>query len=99
MRYKCITQLQQKAEPVSSLCGLLEVSRSGYYAARRRASQPVKLCPITTHLQAAFAASGQSYGSRRLRLDLNERGIPVGRCRIRTLMRINDIRPVWKRRF
>jgi len=99
MTYQCIDQLQQKAEGVASLCRLLEVSRSGYYAARRRASQPVKVCPVTTHLQAAFAASGRSYGSRRLRVDLHGRGIHVGRHRIRTLMRINGIRPVWKRKF
>ena len=99
MTYQCIDQLQQKAEGVASLCRLLEVSRSGYYAARRRASQPVKVCPVTAHLQAAFAASGRSYGSRRLRVDLHGRGIHVGRHRIRTLMRINGIRPVWKRKF
>ena len=99
MRYQCVDQLQQKAESVASLCRLLEVSRSGYYAARRRAGRSVSVCPVTTHLQAAFAASGRSYGSRRLHAELNDRGIPVGRYRIRTLMRINGIRPVWKRKF
>jgi putative transposase len=99
MTYQCIDQLQQKAEAVASLCRLLEVSRSGYYAARRRARQPFRVCPVTTHLQAAFAASGRSYGSRRLQVDMNDRGILVGRYRIRTLMRIHGIRPVWKRKF
>ena len=99
MRYRCIDQLQQKAQAVASLCRLLEVSRSGYYAARRRANRPVRVCPVTTHLQAAFAASGRSYGSRRLRADLHNRGIHAGRYRIRTLMRINGLRPVWKRKF
>lgn len=97
--YRCIDQLQQKAQEVASLCRVLQVSRSGYYAARRRAREPVRVCPISPPLQAAFAASGRSYGSRRLRVDLNERGIPVGRHRIRTLMRLNGIRPVWKRKF
>jgi putative transposase len=99
MSYQCIDQLQQKAVGVAALCRLLDVSRSGYYAARGRASQPIGVCPVTTHLQAAFAASGRSYGSRRLRLDLRDRGIEVGRYRIRRLMRINGIRPVWKRKF
>jgi transposase InsO family protein len=99
MMYQCIDQLQQKAEVVASLCRLLNVSRSGYYASRRRASGPVRVCAVTAHLQAAFAASGRSYGSRRLRVALHNRGILIGRYRIRTLMRINGMRPVWKRKF
>jgi transposase InsO family protein len=99
MTYRCIDQLQQKANGVAPLCRLLGVSRSGYYAARRRSSQPTKLCPVTTHLQAAFAESDRNYGSRRLCVALHDRGIEVGRHRIRTLMRINGIRPVWRRKF
>jgi putative transposase len=99
MRYRCIDQLQQKAEAVASLCRLLNVSRSGYYMARRRARQQTKACRITTQLQAAFAASDRSYGSRRLRVALHNAGIDVGRYRIRTLMRNNALRPVWKRKF
>jgi putative transposase len=97
--YHCIDQLQQKAQGVASLCRLLNVSRSGYYAARQRAREPLKACPISPSLQAAFAASGRSYGSRRLCMELNKRGIAVGRYRIRTLMRVNGIRPVWKPKF
>ena len=99
MKYQRIDQLPQKAKAVASLCRLLEVSRSGYYAARRRASRPARGCPVTTHLQAAFAASGRSYGSRRLQVALHNKGVHVGRYRIRTLMRTNGIRPVWKRKF
>lgn len=99
MMYQCIDRFEQKAQTLASLCRLLHVSRSGYYAARRRASRPAKACPVTTHLQAAFAASGRTYGSRRLRVALHNRGFHIGRCRIRTLMRINAMRPVWKRKF
>jgi transposase InsO family protein len=97
--YRCIDQLQPKAAAVASLCRLLEVSRSGYYVARRRARQPPRLCPVTTELRAAFAASGRSYGSRRLQQELRAQGLSVGRYRIRRLMRVNGIRPVWKRKF
>ena len=99
MMYRCIDQLQQKANGVAPLCKLLGVSRSGYYAARARARGPVAACPVTPHLQAAFAASGRSYGSRRLRVALQDRGIEVGRHRVRTLMHLNGIRPTWKRKF
>lgn len=99
MMYQCIDQLQQKAGSVAPLCRLLDVSRSGYYAARRRAQRPAKLCGITPYLQAAFAESGQSYGSRRLRIALDNRGIAVTRYRVRALMKTNGLRPIWKRKF
>ena len=99
MMYRCIDQLQQKADGIAPLCRLLDVSRSGYYAARARASRPARACPVTPHLQAAFAASGRSYGSRRLCMALRDRGIDVGRHHVRTLMRINGMRPIWKRKF
>ena len=99
MTYQCIEQLQQKAESASLLCRLLDVSRSGYYSARRRARQPAKVCPITTHLQAEFTESGRSYGSRRLLVAMQNRRVKVGRYRIRKLMQINGIRPIWKRKF
>jgi putative transposase len=99
MKYWCIDQLKEKAQKVASSCRLLDVSRSGYHAAQRRGRMPTGVCAVTTQLQAAFAASGESYGSRRLRLDLHARGTLVGRYRIRRLMRMNGIRPVWKRKF
>jgi transposase InsO family protein len=99
MTYRCIDQLQTKANTIASLCRLLAVSRSGYYAARFRSKRPTKLCLTTVHLQAAFKASGRCYGSRRLRMALHAKGLAVGRHRIRRLMRINGLRPVWKREF
>ena len=99
MRYRCIEQLQMKAANTAALCQLLGVSRSGYYAARARQALPRKVCLATVHLQAAFAESGRSYGSRRLRVALQARGLRLGRHRVRSLMRNNGIRPVWKRKF
>lgn len=78
---------------------LLDVSRAGYYASRRRARQPKPACPVTPYLKAAFTESGRSYGSRRLRVALANRGMVVTRYRVRTLMRVNGLRPVWKRKF
>lgn len=71
------------------MCRLLEVSRSGYYAARKRCG----LAPV------AFAASGRAYGSRRLRAALQKQGVTMGRNRVRSLMRANGLRSVWKRKF
>lgn len=75
------------------------MSRSGYYASRLRAGQGPRICATSTDLRAAFAASGCSYGSRRLGAVLKAKGLQVGRYRVRTLMRFNGILPVWKRKF
>ena len=99
MTYQCVAQLQQKAAGVASLCRLLNVSRSGYYSARCRAQQPEKVCTVTPYLKAAFADSGRSYGSRRLRIALDNRGITLSRYRVRQLMHINHLQPVWRRKF
>ena len=102
MSYQLVEDLQKKAVPattVSQACRILEVSRSGYYAAaRRRRAAPV-VCAASVHLRAAFAASGRTYGSRRLRAALHTRGVTMGRHRVRSLMRANALRSVWKRKF
>ena len=99
MKHQCIEQLQQKAEPVGALCRVLGVSASGYYASRRRKQAFKQACPISAHLQAAFAESGKSYGSRRLRAALARKHIRVGRHRVRKLMKINNLHSTWKRKF
>lgn len=103
MKQCCITQLQTEASAVAPLCRLLEVSRSGYYSAVRREKQRVKdaakVCPISVQLKTLFARSGQSYGSRRLYLQLQADGVAVGRYRVRKLMIKNNIRSTWKRKF
>ena len=105
MSYQLVEDLQKKACPkvaVVKACRILEVSRSGYYAhqtaARQRRATPV-VCAASVHLKAAFAASHKAYGSRRLRTAMARRCIVVGRHRVRTLMRLNGLRPVWRRKF
>ena len=51
------------------------------------------------HLKAVFVDSHKAYGSRRLRTAMAERGLALGRHRVRTLMRLNGLRPVWRRKF
>lgn len=98
MSYQLVGQLQEKATPVQHSCRVLNVSRSGYYEARRRSAKPV-LCKTSVHLKAAFAASHQSYGSRRLVTAMATRGIQIGRYKTRRLMRQAGLKPVWKRKF
>jgi putative transposase len=100
MSYQLIESLQKKAVSVSQACCTLEVSRSGYYAAiKRRRTAPV-VCVASVHLRAAFAASGRTYGSRQTgRTALHMSGVKIGRHRVRSLMRANALRPVWRRKF
>jgi transposase InsO family protein len=99
MSYELIENLQKKAVTVSQACRTLEVSRSGYYAAAKRRSTAAVVCAASVHLKAAFAASGRTYGSRRLRTELHMSGVTMGRHRVRSLMRANGLRPVWRRKF
>ena len=99
MTCQLIEDLQMKAVTVSQACRILEVSRSGYYTAAKRHSTAPVVCAASVHLKAAFAASGRTYGSRRLRAAVHMSGVTMGRHKVRSLMRLNGLRPVWKRKF
>lgn len=98
MSYQLVHQLQKEAISVKQTCRVLSVSRSGYYEAQRRSAKPV-LCKASVHLKAAFMASHQSYGSRRLVTAMQNQGIQIGRHKVRSLMRKAALKPVWKRKF
>lgn len=93
-----IDQREKKAD-VTRLCHLLGVSRSGYYAARRRQRRPRAVCADGVALLAAYHESDGSYGSRRLSASLKDQGRKVGRYRARRLMRKHEIQATWKRKF
>lgn len=98
MIHQLILQLQKEAIPVLHSCRILDVSRSGFYDAQRRTAKPA-VCKASVHLKAAFTASHQSYGSRRLATALASEGFTIGRYKVRSLMRKADLKPVWKRKF
>ena len=99
MSFELVRQLQEKAVAVDRMCGVLEVSRSGYYAARKRSQVQPAVCEASVQLKAAFAASGGAYGSRRLRTAVASRGFVMGIYRVRRLMRQHGLRSTWKRKF
>ena len=74
MSFKLIDDLQMKAIPVAQSRRVLGVSRSGFYEAKRRAAS-LAVCKTSVHVRAAFVASHQSYGSRRMVTELSNRGI------------------------
>jgi transposase InsO family protein len=100
VKYGLVDSLvQEKAVSLQRACELLGVSRSGYYAARKRTKQPVPVDLVAVKIKAAFAASDRAYGSRRLVTVLAQQGIRVGRYKVRQLMKAHNLHPVWKRRF
>jgi transposase InsO family protein len=99
-RYRQLQQLAA-AHPVSVLCPLLGVSRSGYYgwrqrAASRRQSEDARL---TEELQNAFEQSRRTYGRPRLTRALRARGHCHGERRIGRLMRAAGLCARPRRRF
>ena len=99
MSHALIGALKKKAVPVSQACRVLGVSRSGYYSAAKSSLALPKVCAASVHLKAAFAASGRTYGSRRLCAVLQSQGLAIGRHRVRSLMRAHQLRSVWRRKF
>jgi putative transposase len=90
-----------KAEyPISLLCRLLGVSRSGFHAWQRRPPSDRALADawLTARIGAIHARSRDSYGARRVHLDLREEGVRVGRKRVERLMRAAGLSGYVKRR-
>ncbi len=84
----------QHRHSVETMCRLLEVARSGYYAwsqepISNRAQENARLLRL---IRASFAASHGIYGAPRVFLDLREAGETCSKHRVARLMRVNKIR-------
>ncbi len=78
---------------VRSLCRVLGVSPSGFYAWVRRPAprQAQRNTALLVHIRAAHAASRRTYGAPRIHQELRAQGVPAGRHRIARLMRREGI--------
>jgi putative transposase len=87
--------------PVALLCQVLQVSRSGFYAWRRRpAAQRTRQNQLLgLEIAAIFAESRHRYGSPRVHAELRDRGQRTGRKRVARLMRRAGLRARERRRF
>ncbi len=100
MRFRFI-EAEKALYPIRLLCRCLEVSRSGYYAWRKRplserAKQDARL---KVEISASHTASRRKYGSPRILRDLREQGHRVARKRVARLMRELGLEGRRKRRF
>ncbi len=87
--------------PIASMCRLLGVSSSGYYAwMKRRPSQRAETdARLLAEIHAAHATSRGTYGAPRIHAELTAKGIRVGRKRVARLMSRAGIAGVSRRRF
>jgi putative transposase len=84
-----------------SLCRVLGVSRSGYYAWRQRPTprQAERNDTLLVHIRAAYQRGRQAYGAPRVHQELVQQGIPCGRHRVARLMRREGIVACTERHF
>ena len=87
--------------PLSLLCRVLEVSRSGYYAwqHRRPSTRDQENARLEVAIQAAHVRIRQTYGPERLQAELHADGFPAGIGRIKRLRKKLGLRCTQVRRF
>jgi transposase InsO family protein len=85
---------------VRRMCRVLDVQRSGYYAWRRRtpSTREQANAALLELIQAEHALSRQTYGSPRIQVVLNRKGVKCGRNRVARLMRAHGLCPLKKRK-
>ena len=86
---------------VGVMCGILQVSKSGYYQwLNRRPSQRVlEEGRLEVEIKAAHKRTRETCGPERLQQELKEQGVKVGICRIRRIRKKLGIRCKQKRKF
>jgi putative transposase len=99
-RYRLI-DTEKKTYPISLMCDVLDVGRSGYYAWAKRGKSVRqrdydKLIPIA---QEAHRLSKGTYGARRIAEEIEARGTPCGRTKAATVMKLADVAAKQKKKF
>ena len=91
----------QARYPVASMCRLLEVSPSGYYAWRTRPPSVGSRTDavLKDRIRWIHLRSRGTYGVPRIYADLREEGVRVGRHRVERLMRALGVQGVTRRSY
>lgn len=100
MKYRFIAEQSQPCSVVS-LCRVMRVSTSAYYAWRQRPAQIIsaETLQLYRRTKALFQQSRASLGSRGLSQALRKEGYAVGRYRARSLMKILRLYVVQRQRY
>lgn len=94
-------RVQKAFHAVRTLCRVLEVSRSGFYASIRRpaSNRSIEDSRVVAEVAAVFEEHKGRYGSVRITRELRDSGLSVGRHRVRRLMRQAALRVRRRRRW
>ena len=100
MRYRSIDH-HRGEYPVEMMCRLVKVSRSGYYAWRVRGESNRSRTDreLTGAIRRIHEASKGTYGSARIRAELDAEGIHCGRHKVARLMRLAGLKGCPRRRY
>lgn len=92
-----------KAYPITILCAVMEVSRSGFYdylhCLTTDNADDAQQSALKARVKAIFEQSRGSYGSRRVLKKLQSEGYQLGRYKVRSLMRDLGLRVKRRRRY
>ena len=93
--------MNQANYPIATMCRLLGVSASGYYAwrDRRPSARAAADAALLARIKAIHAASRRTYGVPRIHAELAAAGIFVGRKRVARLMRAAGLKGVSRRKW
>jgi transposase InsO family protein len=100
MRYAFIKQQSEKL-PVRTMCALLAVQPSGYYAWTRRepCRREARKLQLIESIRQVHERSNGTYGSPRVHRALKKQGVTCSRKQVEQLMRQERIRSTRHRRF
>jgi len=100
MRYQFI-RMHEKAWPVTVMCRVLRVARSGYYAWRRRgeAARERQNRALTVEIKAIHSKSRKTYGSPRVHAELRRQGHCCSLNRVERLMKRAGLRSKVDKKF
>lgn len=87
--------------PVATVCDLLGVSRSAYYAWQSAAPGPreQELDDLTPVIVAIFLRHRRRYGARRIAAELRDRKLVCGPRRVARVLRMQGLRAIQPRSF
>jgi putative transposase len=91
----------QAAHSIATLCHVLDVSPSGYYAwrCRGRSARAQQDAALQTRIRQIHTQSRGTYGAPRIHAELAAAGLRVGRKRVARLLRAAGLRGVSRRKF
>jgi putative transposase len=100
MKYRFIAE-HAREHAVWLMCQVLKVSRSGYYASRKRpVSERQKAnARLLEEIKSVYQESRSTYGSPRIHRALRRKGLSCGRHRVARLMQTAHVAAKTRRRY